>query len=71
MISVCAPQHVRIEADDRIATAHGAAFDRLEQKGIWAIPAKLQHRRDRGLQVGDKTRDDKLRLSGAIACGKL
>ena len=65
-----APDQVGLEADDRIAAAHRAAFDRLEQEAHRPRARDLQERRDRRLQVGDQRGPHHLRLAARVARGE-
>ena len=68
--AVGAPDQVGLDADDRIAAAHGAAFHRLEQEAHRPAAAELQKGRDRRLQVGDQRRPHDLRLAAGVAFGE-
>ena len=61
-----AEDQVRLDADDRIAAAHGAALDRFEQEAVGAPRRQLEHGRDRRLQVGDHPRPHHLRLARVV-----
>ena len=67
LISACAPlrapDQVGIEADDRIAAAHRAALDRLEQEAHRPAAGELQERRDRRFEIGDQRGPHHLRLA--------
>ncbi len=58
-----AEEQVRVEAEHRIAPAHRAAFDRLEQEGVPPAPCELQEGRNRRLQIRDEARENELRLA--------
>ena len=66
-----APDQVGLEADDRIAAAHGAAFDRFEQEAHRPAVGDLQEGRDRRLEVGDQRGPDHLRLAARVAFREL
>ena len=70
-VAVRAPQHVGIEADNRIAAAHGAAFDGFEEEGVGPVRGELQHGRDRRFKVCDQLRGDKLGRSSGVALGEI
>ena len=66
---------VGLEPDDRIASAHFAAFDRFEQKAHRRACRRgragdLQKGGNRRFQIGDQRRPDHLRLAGRIALGE-
>ena len=65
--AVGAPDDVGLEPDDRIAAAHRAAFDRLEQEAVGASARDFQKRRDRRFEVGDQRGPYHLRLAARIA----
>ncbi len=67
LVAAAAPDEVRFHADDRIAPAHMAAFDRFQQEGVGLGGGDLQHRRDRRLQVGDRFGPHHLRLALSVA----
>src|SRR5204863_184393 len=59
-VAAATPDEVRLQRDDRIAAAPGAALDALEQEGVRPPVADLQEGGDRRLQVVDQPRPDKL-----------
>ena len=61
-----APDRIGIEADDRIAVARVAAFNRFQQEAVGLAVGDLQHRRHRRVEIGDKTPVDDLRRAGRI-----
>ena len=63
LLPPAAPDHVRVERQDRIAALDRAAFDRLQQAGIGPVAAELQEGRDRRLKVVDQPPDDDLRTA--------
>ena len=65
-----APDEVRLEADDRIAAAHRAALDRLEQEAHGFATAELQEGGDRRLEIGDERRPNDLRFAARVPRGK-
>ena len=65
-----APDHVRLEADDRVAAAHRAALDRFQQEGVGPPVGQLEIGRDRRLEVGDQLGPDELRLAGVVGRGE-
>ena len=70
-LAEAAPDQVGLEADRGVATAHGAPLDRLEQEAVGPALGQLEHRRDRGLEVGDQRGPDDLRLAVVVAGGEL
>jgi hypothetical protein len=71
LVAAAAPDHIGLQADDRIATAHRAAFDRFQQEGIGAAVGQLEHGRDRSLEIGDALGPDQLRPAAGIARGEV
>ena len=69
-VAVRAPEHVGIEADDRIAAAHGAAFDGFEKEGVGPVGGELQHGRDGRFKIGDQLGGDKLGHSSSVVLGE-
>ena len=67
-VAEAAPYHVRPEADDRVAAARGAALDALQEEAVGLSLGKLEHRRDRGLEIGDERGPDHLRPAGLVGC---
>ena len=65
-----APDHIGPQADDREAPAHAAAFDGFQQEGIGPALRQLHHRRDRGLQIGNKRRPDNLWSPVLVSLGE-
>ncbi len=65
-----APDEVRLEPDDRVASAHRAAFDRFQQKALRPALGDLQERRYRCLEVGNEGGPDDLRLAPRVALGE-
>ena len=64
------PDQVRVEADDRVAPAHGAALDRFQQEGIARIAGQLQLGGDGRFEVGDEPGRQDLRLAPAHRRGR-
>ena len=62
-----APDDIRGDADDRVASAHGAALHRFQQAADGLPVAQLQRRRHRRLEVGDQPRPHHLGRALAIA----
>ena len=60
--AVRSPDQVGIEPDHRIAAAHRAAFDRLEQEAHRPRAGDFQERRDRRFEIGDQRGPHHLRL---------
>ena len=54
------PDQVGLHAHDRVAAAHLAAGDALEQEAVLARLGQLQHQRDRRVEVGDQPGPDHL-----------
>src|SRR5262249_18573849 len=59
-----------LEPDDRVATAHRAAFHGFQQKAHGTAAGDLEERRDRRLKVGNQGGPDHLRLAPCITLGK-
>src|SRR5262249_7002709 len=70
LVLEAAPDHVRLEADDRIAAAYRAALDRFQQEGGGATVRPLEISPDRRLEVGDQLAPDELRLAPVIRVGE-
>ena len=68
--AVGAPDQIRLDADDRMAAAHRAAFHQLEQEAHRLAAAELEERRDRRLQVGDQRRPHHLRFAAGVTFGE-
>ena len=66
-----APDQVRLQADGRVAAAHGAALDRFQQTAVRAALGELEHGRDRRLQIGDQRGPHHLGLTGLVRCAEL
>ena len=66
-----APYLARLDADDRVAAAHRAAFDRFQQEAVRPPGRQLEHCRYRRLEVGNQTRPDHLCLAGIVGARKL
>ncbi len=71
LVAAAAPDHVGLQADDRIAAAHRTALDRFQQEGIGAAVGQLQHGRDRRLEIGDALGPDQLRPAAGVARGEI
>src|SRR5262249_15312742 len=65
-----APDEIGLEPDDRVATAHRAAFDGFQQEAHGTAAGDLEERRDRRLKVGNQGGPDHLRLAPCITLGK-
>src|SRR5208283_4738050 len=66
-----AENHVRVEADHRVAAARGAAFDRLEQKAIaGALLRELQIGGNRRLEIAHEADRDEARPPGFVIGGE-
>ena len=67
-VGACAPHHVGIEPDDRVAPAHRAALDGFEEKAQRLVGAGLEKGRDRGFEVGDQRGPHDLGGAACIGC---
>ena len=70
LVAEGAPDDVGVDADDGIASAHGAALHRFQQAAHGPAVAELQHGRDRRLEVGDEPRPHDLRTALPIGRSK-
>src|SRR6185312_7704290 len=70
LVAPAAPDHVGLQADQRIAPARASAFDRFQQERIGPPIRQLQQRGDRRLEVRDQPGPDDLGLAGFIRGGK-
>src|SRR6185437_9801769 len=67
LVPGAAPDHVRLEADDRVAAAHRTALDRFQQEGVGPAVGQLEIGGDRRLEVGDQLGPDELRLAPVVS----
>ncbi len=65
-VAAAAPDHVRLDADHRVAPARGAALHGFEQEAVRLLAGDLEEGRDRRLKVGDQRGRDHLRLAARI-----
>src|SRR6185437_1032484 len=70
LVPGAAPDHVRLEADDRVAAAHRAALYRFQQEGVGPAVGQLEIGGDRRFEVGDQFGPDELRLAPVIGTGE-
>ena len=61
-----APDRIRVEADDRIAVARIAPFDRFQQEAVRLAVGDFQHSRNRRVEVGNEAAIDDLRGAGRV-----
>ncbi len=70
-VAEAAPDQVGLEADEGIAPARGAAFDRFEEEAVGPPIRQLEHGRDRRLEIGDQRRPYQHRPAVGVALSEI